>query len=64
MVDRTDGRRVGTVTSGGPSPTLGRPIAMAYLDVDSLAGTDLAIVVRGRLESFEVTALPFYRRSL
>ena len=27
-----DGRTCGTVTSGAPSPTLGAPIAMAYLD--------------------------------
>jgi aminomethyltransferase len=64
VIDRTDGRRVGTVTSGGPSPTLGRPIAMAYLEVGSLGSTELAVEIRGELESFEITTLPFYSRSL
>ncbi len=34
-----DGQHIGTVTSGAPSPTLGVPIAMAYLDRPAFAGT-------------------------
>jgi aminomethyltransferase len=55
------GTPCGVVTSGAPSPTLGRPIAMAYLDTG--AGTDdLAVDIRGRHEPVDVVSLPFYKR--
>ncbi len=58
-----DGNVVGEVTSGQPSPTLGYPIAMAYVDVEHAApGTALDIDLRGKAEPFEVVALPFYKR--
>ncbi|WJL95957.1 glycine cleavage system aminomethyltransferase GcvT [Microbacterium sp. ET2] len=62
-----DGRvgrdRVGEVTSGALSPTLGHPIAMAYVSpAASALGTELAIDVRGTRIPATVTALPFYRR--
>ena len=56
-------RRIGTVTSGAPSPTLGYPVAMAYVSPEfSAEGTELAVDVRGRAEPVVVTAMPFYRR--
>jgi len=56
-------RRVGTVTSGAPSPTLGHPIALAYVTPElSAEGTRLAVDVRGRAEPVVVVPLPFYRR--
>ena len=59
-----DGSVVGEVTSGQPSPTLGYPIALAYVDVElSEPGTALDIDLRGKAEPFEVVALPFYKRS-
>ncbi|MDQ0862921.1 glycine cleavage system aminomethyltransferase GcvT [Arthrobacter globiformis] len=59
-----DGMLVGEVTSGQPSPTLGYPVAMAYVDVEhSEAGTILDVDLRGKAEPFEVVALPFYKRS-
>jgi aminomethyltransferase len=59
-----DGNVVGEVTSGQPSPTLGYPIAMAYVDVEfTEPGTALDIDLRGKPEPFEVVALPFYKRS-
>ena len=58
-----DGTLVGEVTSGQPSPTLGYPIAMAYVDVEfAEPGTVLDVDLRGKPERFEVVALPFYRR--
>jgi len=58
-----DGATVGEVTSGQPSPTLGYPIAMAYVDVEhSAPGTALDIDLRGKAEPFEVVDLPFYKR--
>ena len=37
-----DGEPAGTVTSGAPSPTLGLPIAMAYLHPDAAAAAEVA----------------------
>jgi aminomethyltransferase len=68
-----DGQPHGVVTSGAPSPTLGVPIAMAYVD-PSVAGepaggagepadSKLAVDVRGRAEAARLTPLPFYHRN-
>jgi aminomethyltransferase len=63
VLEAAGGEVVGEVTSGAPSPTLGRPIAMAYLDAGCAEpGTEVAFEVRGRAEPAEVVALPFYRR--
>ncbi|MGW0808829.1 glycine cleavage system aminomethyltransferase GcvT [Nonomuraea sp. NPDC002799] len=56
-----DGVVVGEVTSGAPSQTLGRPIAMAY--VDTGAETGLAVDIRGSHEPMDLVELPFYRRN-
>ncbi len=54
------GEPVGRITSGGFSPSLGRPIAMAYVRPDcAAAGTQLNAVVRDRPQPAEVTTLPF-----
>ena len=59
-----DGTTIGEVTSGQPSPTLGYPIAMAYVDVAFTAiGTALDVDLRGKAEPFEVVDLPFYKRA-
>lgn len=62
QVVTSGGTPCGVVTSGAPSPTLGKPIAMAYLD-SGVEGTDLAVDVRGRPEPVDVVDLPFYKRS-
>jgi aminomethyltransferase len=56
-------RRTGVVTSGTQSPTLGVPIAMAYVAPgDAEPGRMLAVEVRERPVEAEVVPLPFYRR--
>ncbi|MEU3709574.1 glycine cleavage system aminomethyltransferase GcvT [Streptomyces catenulae] len=58
------GTVIGEVTSGAPSPTLGRPVAMAYVDAAHAApGTEgVKVDIRGSHEPYEVVALPFYKR--
>jgi aminomethyltransferase len=58
------GEVIGEVTSGAPSPTLGKPIAMAYVDAAHAApGTaGVGVDIRGSHEPYEVVALPFYKR--
>ncbi|MEV5408384.1 glycine cleavage system aminomethyltransferase GcvT [Thermopolyspora sp. NPDC052614] len=60
-----DGTVVGEVTSGAPSPTLGRPIAMAYVRGEVLRdrAEGLAVDIRGVHEPVDVVDLPFYRRN-
>ena len=56
-------RRTGSVTSGTHSPTIGSPIAMAYVaPTDGEPGTILDVEIRGQRVAAEVVALPFYRR--
>ncbi|GAA0578957.1 glycine cleavage system aminomethyltransferase GcvT [Actinomadura livida] len=62
QVITSGGSPCGVVTSGAPSPTLGKPIAMAYLD-SGVEEAGLAVDVRGRHEPVDVVDLPFYKRS-
>jgi aminomethyltransferase len=58
-----DGSTVGEITSGALSPTLGHPIAMAFVDpAYAEEGSDLFLDVRGTRIPATRTALPFYRR--
>jgi aminomethyltransferase len=53
----------GVVTSGTASPTLGAPIAMAYLPpADSTPGTMTEVGIRSSRVEAEVVPLPFYSR--
>ncbi|HET8970240.1 MAG TPA: glycine cleavage system aminomethyltransferase GcvT [Candidatus Nanopelagicales bacterium] len=60
-----DGGRVGEVTSGTFSPTLGQGIALALLDTSAglEVGDEVAVDVRGRPRSFRVVRPPFVDRS-
>jgi aminomethyltransferase len=55
-----EGNEVGKVTSGGFSPTLERPIAMAYVPVAAAApGTRITVEQRGKIIAAEVVAMAF-----
>ncbi len=58
-----DGQTGGIVTSGGPSPTLGYPIAMAYVDPQHADDANFQIDIRGKVVAARTTELPFYKRS-
>jgi aminomethyltransferase len=63
VVDPATGAEVGVVTSGSPSPTLEKPIAMAYVPPALAApGTRVQVSLRGTLEDADVVELPFYKR--
>ena len=58
--DAPIGPKIGTVTSGGFSPSLERPIAMAQIATEHAAvGTPLTIDVRGKMIAATVVPLPF-----
>jgi aminomethyltransferase len=57
------GERIGVVTSGSPSPTLGKNIALAYVPPTfSSLGTILYVEIRGQKCKARVVATPFYKR--
>ena len=64
-----DGNRLGEVTSGALSPTLGYPVAMGYVTTDAAAeggaaaeGATVTVDIRGKAYPYTVVALPFYSR--
>lgn len=59
IVDK-EGNKIGVITSGCPSPTLGKNIAMGYIK-DGLhkSGMEVKVKVRGRERDAVVTKMPF-----
>jgi len=63
LVATPAGEKIGSITSGTYSPTLERPIAMAYLDPTyATVGRELEVDIRGTHVPARVVELPFYRR--
>jgi len=61
---RAAGNAEGWVTSGAPSPTLGRNIGMCYLPPEIAGpGNSIEIVIRGQAAEAVTVATPFYKRA-
>jgi aminomethyltransferase len=57
---RVEGRNIGRITSGGFAPTLGRPIAMGYVESGfAPVGTRIELIVRDRPVPAAIASLPF-----
>jgi aminomethyltransferase len=57
------GEVIGVVTSGSPSPTLGKNIALAYVPpAYSAIGTVVNVEIRGQKCKAQVVPTPFYKR--
>jgi aminomethyltransferase len=56
------GQLAGSITSGGFSPTLGKPIAMAYIKTEvAKSGRQLQVNIRNKFYQVETVALPFVK---
>jgi aminomethyltransferase len=58
-IESSTGMTVGEVTSGTVSPSLGRPILLAYVEVSEMAATGLRAVVRDKRPAISPITLPF-----
>ena len=55
-----EGNKIGEVTSGGFGPTVGKPIAMGYVETNfSKVDTDVMLNIRGKMQPAKIAKTPF-----
>jgi len=60
VIQNTDGKDIGVITSGGFGPSAGGPVAMGYVKRRfSRVGTDVNLMIRGKAKPAKVVKLPF-----
>jgi aminomethyltransferase len=60
VIQNTEGREIGRITSGGFGPSVNGPVAMGYVETAFAAeGTALQLIVRDKALPATVTKLPF-----
>lgn len=63
VFDSTGEKEIGFLTSGTQSPSLKKPIGIAYVEsVSSEIGTEIRVEIRSNRIPAEVVATPFYKR--
>lgn len=55
----SDSSELGVITSGGPSPTIGKPIAFASVPSTVKVGDEVDVEIRKKLRRGKVTKMPF-----
>lgn len=61
---RYQGQPAGWVTSGSPSPTLGKNIGLCYVPLEvATPGTAIEVIVRDQPVAAEIVPTPFYKRA-
>jgi aminomethyltransferase len=59
-IQNLEGRKIGSITSGGFGPTVNGPVAMGYVEAEfSAADTKVNLIVRGQAMSATIVKLPF-----
>jgi len=59
-----NGAAAGWVTSGGPSPTLGKNIGLCYLPLEhAVPGKNIQIIIRNQPVDAVTVETPFYKRA-
>ncbi len=60
IIQNTDGKDIGVITSGGFGPSAEGPVAMGYVKRRySRAGTDVNLLIRGKAKPAKVVKVPF-----
>lgn len=55
--------QIGSLTSGGPGPTIHKHIGMGYVEASqAIVGKQIQVEIRGKRSAAQIVALPFYKR--